>query len=263
MEGSAELIRLAAGGSRAAQIGLVDLAIAAGASGQMRQIESLMAAETWARLASSVGEAPEHRALVGVLLARAEFEASRGAVDMTGWYVGEAKRVLKLLAALGDPDANAAIEELGGRDRQHPEPDAVLMANLTKAANGDFDALATLFDDAYALIGSPACEPLEAFTACELYARLGASQGDSGHIRRLAGIMLKRAEWEHNEGSAELAAAAVSDAVSLLTILVDAGDTAMAPWLSLVVETAPRNCVVKAAATFPTVLRFIDPEGNC
>ena len=264
MDGEAELIQQAAGGSLAAHLGLVDLAIAAGASGEVRQIESLIAAETWARLAASAGGVAEHRALVGVLLARAEFEDDRFNQSMVTWYRGEARRILKLLIAMDDPDAAQALVEIGPAiDVQHHDPDVSLMADLSKAAKGDLLILAALFDEAYNRLGTDGCDPLEALTVCELYARLGASVGDGGHMRRLAGTMLKRAEWEYADGSSIIADAAISDAAVVLSILIECGDTTMVPWLSLMVEGQRRLAVAAAICARPSILRFVEPEGNC
>ena len=148
MRADPDLIQEAAAGSASAQLGLADAAIKAGAEGFVRQLESLIAAETWARLAAAIGGAEEQRALVGVLLARADFEVRHGGIGMSAWYENEARRVLKLLVALDDPNAKSALDELGPVDDDHEGPDIQNVAQLAAAARGDVNALCLLRDDA-------------------------------------------------------------------------------------------------------------------
>ena len=259
-----DLIQQAAAGSTSAHLGLVDLAIAAGACGSCRQIESLAAAETWARLAAAGGGKDENRALVGVLLARAEFEIGRCAVYNAQWYEGEARRVLKLLMALDDADARQALEELGAPpEGEHHEPDLLVFTNLAAAARGDLAALGSLCDEAFRLLHDGQSDPIEALTAGELYARLASASGDADQMRRLAGVLLKRAEYEYREGWAALADNAVAEATVLLSILVDTGDHSMASWLSMLVNESPMPAIATATRHRPTILKFIEPQGTC
>lgn len=264
MAADPDLIQQAAAGSASAQLGLVDLAIAAGASGTLRQIESLISAETWARLAAANGGVDEQRALVGVLLARAEFEIRRCSVDGAAWYEGEARRILKLLVALDDADARQALVDLGEPGETQPEPPtADDLAILSSAARGDLHALDALSEQAMSLYYSGAANALEALTVAELYAHLGATSGNSGLMRRLAGVRLKRAEFEYGEGFSALGDAAVADAAVLLSIMVDCGDAPMAPWLQILANDAPKSAVAAAVRGRPTILKFIEPEGTC
>ncbi|WP_426256054.1 hypothetical protein [Sphingomonas sp. DC2300-3] len=259
-----DLLQQAAAGSASAQLNLVDLAIAAGASGAVRQIESLIAAESWARLAAANGGIEEQRALVGVLLARAKFEVERCSVDGAAWYDGEARRILKLLVALDDADAQVALDELGEPGGAQPEaPDAQELALLSAAARGDIYALDALSEQAMSLFYSGAANALEALTVAELYARLGATSGNSGLMRRLAGVRLKRAELEYRDGSDALGDHAVTEAAVLLSIMVDCGDASMASWLQILVNDAPKSALSDAVRGRPTILKFIEPEGIC
>lgn len=259
-----DLLEQAASGSVAAHLGLVNLAIAAGASGAVRQIESLIAAETWARLAAANGGIEEQRALVGVLLARAEFEVVRCSMDGAAWYDGEARRVLKLLVALDDADAQRALDEMGEPAEDQPEgPDAQELALLSAAAQGDIYALDALSEQAMSLFYSGAANALEALTVAELYSRLGAASGNSGLLRRLAGVRLKRAELEYRDGSEALGDDAITEAAVLLSIMVDCGDASMAHWLQILVNDAPMSALKGAVRHRPTILRFIEPEGAC
>lgn len=264
MQEGSDLIQLAATGNVAAQLGLVDHAIAAGAAGTCRKIEALAAAETWARLAAAGGGADESRALVGVLLARAEFEVGRCSVYNAQWYEGEARRVLKLLVSLDDEDAKQALEELGEPpEGEHNAPDVLVFKNLSAAAKGDLTALGSLCDEAFRLLQVGGTDPIEALTAGELYARLGSVSGDADQMRRLAGILLKRAEYEYGEGWAALADNAVAEAAVLLSILVDTGDQSMASWLSILVTESALPAIVTAARHRPTILKFLEPQGTC
>jgi hypothetical protein len=264
MSADHDLIQNAASGSLAAHLGLVDRAMAAGAAGTCRQIESLAAAETWARLAAAAGGRDENRALVGVLLARAEFEIGRCAAYNAQWYEGEARRVLKLLVAMDDADARQALEELGEPpEGEHDEPDVLVFTNHAAAARGDIAALGSLCDEALCLLHGGQSDPIEALTAGELYARLGSVSGDSNQMRRLAGVLLKRAEYEYREGWAALADNAVAEAASLLSILVDTGDHSMVAWLSMLVNESPITAIAAAIRQRPTILKFIDTEGAC
>lgn len=264
MNGDGDLIQQAASGSAAAQLGLVSLAIAAGESGAVRQIESLIAAETWARLAAANGGVDEQRALVGVLLARTEFEIERAAVDSAAWYEGETRQVLKLLVALNDADAEKALAEMGVSNREHTSFASVEdMALLAAAARGDLQALDTLSEQAMSLFYAGHANAIEALTVAELYARLGATLGDAGLMRRLAGVRLKRAELEYRDGVAVLGDHAFTEAAILLSIMVDGGDASMAPWLTALLDDAPKAPLTAAVRHRSSILKFVEPQGSC
>ena len=179
MNGDGDLLHQAAHGSKEAQLGLVDLAIAAGAAGAVRQIESLIAAETWARLAAANGGKDENRVLVGVLLARGDFEASRSAVSAAAWYEGEARRVLVILAEAGDEDAELALQELGPAGRPKERQIASdLHKHLVAAGSGEASAFRALYNFAAESILAGRVDAAEALVAGELYARLGMAAGD-------------------------------------------------------------------------------------
>lgn len=264
MEGEANLIQLAASGSTAAQLSLVDLAIAAGTTGAIRRVESLIAAETWARLAAANEGIAEQHALVGVLLTRATFEVERASVDGAAWYDEEARRILKVLVAIDDEDARKALADLGEPGPTQPVgPDVQELAMLCAAARGDLSALDALSEQAMSLVGSGEANALEALTVAELYARLGASSGNAGLMRRLAGVMLKRAEYEYREGWSALGDNALTEAALLLSIMVDDGEPSMAPWLRFLLDDAPKTAIAAAVRFRPTILKFIEPEGMC
>jgi hypothetical protein len=82
-------------------------------------------------------------------------------------------------------------------------------------------------------------------------------------MRRLAGVLLKRAEYEYREGWAALADNAVAEAAVLLSILVDTGDHSMASWLTALAEEAPLPAIATAARNRATILQFVSPMGAC
>ncbi|MGJ3629812.1 hypothetical protein AB5I41_28810 [Sphingomonas sp. MMS24-JH45] len=101
---------------------------------------------------------------------------------------------------------------------------------------------------------------LEALTVAELYARIGHAgrcRADAPAGRRSS----IRAELEHQDGQAALSAAAVTEAIVLLSILVDCGDASMAKWLQIVVSEASKAALSAAVRSRPTILKFVEFEG--
>lgn len=259
-----DLIQQASRGSTSAQLRLVSLAIDAGAAGAIRQIEALTAAETWARLAAAAGGAAENRTLAGVMLARCEFEANRRLPANADWYEAEARRVLQPFASSGDEQASAAIVALGKPKADvHTAPQPAVLVDLAAAAKGDLNALAALHDMSDENLAQRFSETWEALTAGELYARLGAQSGDAGHIKRLAGTLLKRADQEYQDGIVALGDNAVAEAAVLLALLIDTGDRSVSQWLAMIVDNCARRVVARAALHRPTILAFMAPEGAC
>ena len=264
LSGEGDLIRQAASGSAAAQLSMVDCAMSAVGCGPKSQLEALAAAETWARLAAANGGIDEQRALVRVLLSRAEFEVHRAAPDGAAWYEGEARRILKLLVALDDQEAAQALVELGPVKGEQPEcPSAQTLATLAAAACGDLTAIDTLCEEAYTFFQTGQANATEALTIAELYARMGAASGHGGLMRRLAGVLLKRAELEYQDAAWAEGDALVTEAAVLMSIMVDCGDLSVAPWLELLVVDAPRTALASSVVSRPTILKFIEPEGSC
>lgn len=244
--------------------GLIDSAIRQCATGRTRPIEALSAAETWARLAAANGGADELRSLVQVLLARIDFEVTRASVESATWYEAETRRILKLLVAMDDEEARRVLVELGGADQPETDPpsphDLTLMS---AAANGNIDALDALAEQAMTLFHAEGASALETLTIAELYARLGATAGSSALMRRLVGILMKRSEVEYRHGLNVLGDEAYAEAVVVMSIMNDCGDTTMAPWLRSLVEDAPRQPLARAIQRRATILKFVEPEGCC
>ncbi len=264
MHGDGDLVRQAATGNVAAHLSLVDVAIAAGAAGTCRQIESLAAAETWARLAAAVGDVGGHRALAKVLRARSEYEVGRSSVYNAQWYDAEARRVLKVLVALDDEDAKRTLDEMGAPlEGDEHETDVLAFTTLAAAAKGDLNALTSLYDEAFRILHTGQSDPIEALTAGELYARLGSASGDADQMQRLAGALLKRAEYEYDQGWPALADNAVAEAAVLLAILIENGEPSMASRMVLLMEFAPMTAIAVAARYRPDVLKYVETQGTC
>lgn len=263
MSSGGNMLEEAAGGSCAAQLALVDSAIEAGKTGAVRQLEALIAAETWARLAAANGSGDERRALVRVLLAREEFELDRARLDNAQAYKDEACRVLGLMAAEADEAAQRMLSELARGDAVQHGSINPLDQMMSAAARGDMAALGELYDFAMGRLIDGDVDPLEPLVVGELYARLGSAVGDADHMRRLAGVMLKRAEYEYQFGWSALADSAVTEATVLLSLLVDGGDTSLACWLRILANEASRQAIAPAAQLRPSILSFIEPEGTC
>lgn len=259
-----DLIQQAAQGSKEAQLGLVDLAIAAGAAGAVRQIESLAAAETWARLAAANGGREENRVLVGVLLTRGDFEASRSAVSAATWYEGEARRVLMMLAEAGDEDAQLALQELGpARDLQEGQPAPNLNEHLVAAGSGEASAFRALYEFAAESILAGRVNAAEALVAGELYARLGMAAGDYEQAECLSAILVARAQYERELGCAALADAAAGEAAIRMAVLADQGNAKVATWLAELARSPIQAGVVAATEFAPTILKYMHVEGTC
>lgn len=250
MASGAELLRQAAEGSVAAQLGLIDLALAAGASGFVRQIEGLIAAETWARLAASAGGESERRALAGVLLARAEFEEARSNDYNANWYRDEAN---KLLGACEDDSASPGDD---------PAADQ-LARRLEGAAKGNLVALCQLYDAAAQRILADKGDPIEALVAGELYSRLGSESGDADQLVRLSAILIARSRYEFDAGAYGPAASAIGEAAIILAGLAETGNTEAASWLAEASHSMLSLGIAAAAKFQPAILKYIPSRGNC
>lgn len=111
---SADLLTLAASGSREAQSALVDLALSMDNASRPRPIEALAVAEQWARCASRHGELVDLRRLASVLMMRANYERLHGSVDFATCLDAEALGLLDIAADDGDEAAGRALAEAAG-----------------------------------------------------------------------------------------------------------------------------------------------------
>jgi len=248
----------------------MEQAMIASTVSSVRPVEALISAEIWARFASCTGGRAEVRMLANVLLVRASFELDRGVIPNARWYQHEATERLLSLAAAGDDQAGATLVALadsvipgGEESAADPQAQETFRQQVSAAAHGDVTALSALFEEAIRSMKSGECDALEALTAAELYSRLGSSTGDVGQLRRLAGVLVTRGEYESNGGCPTIARIAMSEATELSSVLVDAGDAEMMPYLEQLLAGKLKPSAVVAAIARPTVLHFIEPEGNC
>lgn len=263
MAADPDLIQQAATGSVAAQLGLIDVALAAGANGTCRPIESLVAAETLARLAAANGGSDESRALIGVLLARAEFELSRDAIYNAEWYHGQARGVLQNIADAGDPDAAAVLAQVDDEMPAATTLDGALQAHLRAASQGDLASLTALYDMAAESIIAGQGDLLEALVVAELYARMAAAIGGERHFRRLIAILTARARYEREIGSTPLEQIVTAEAAALMVAAVEGGDRQVLPWLAALVAQPANRGIIAAAVQIPELLNYMPAEGTC
>lgn len=96
------LLAQAAHGSREAQAALVDVIVSADTPLRTRQIEALIGAELFARMAAQHGELEDLRRLAGVLMMRASYEREHGCVTLAASLDAEALSLLEMGADDGD-----------------------------------------------------------------------------------------------------------------------------------------------------------------
>lgn len=237
---------------------LRDVARHAGETGQVSRIEGLAAAECYARLAASVGTADDRRALVTLLLIRAD-ELAR----MNHPHAGlrrEATHHLKALADAGDDLAGAELLTLANGPGLLPDLPAEtsdsIAATFAAAARGDVTALLGMADAAIAMtaFGSPRFDGL---VQAEQYARLAAQMGSLPATMALAAILLLR--WD--DGVAGGLDHAV-EALGLALPLVEAGHAPAAVLLSTALLDIFPADLTYLIGHLPALLAHISPEGT-
>jgi hypothetical protein len=126
-------------------------------------------------------------------------------------------------------------------------------STLEQASRGCPLALSALLDQTLALGDDGTVRPVEALACAELLARMAASHGELVDFRRLASVLMMRANFERRHGSADHAATLDAEALGILDIAADDGD-----------ELAGR-VLAEAASVMPAapfeLLRTIKAEG--
>ena len=257
----AGLIDLAASGDTVAQRVLADAALRAEA---LRPVERLTAAEMWARLAAAGGGLGDSLAFADVLLIRARFELDRQSPNVAASYFEQARDVLEPLRSLGMDGAAERLRELPDREPSCvDETPAELYELLRASASGDRTATDRLAAHAVALFNAADCDRVIPLMEAEVFARLGASTGDPAQLRRLAGVLFKRAELEDGAGNVPRAHGAAAEALVILTDLIGAGENEHEDIFDALAGTSFRPAVASAAQQAPAVLARLTPEGSC
>ena len=126
-------------------------------------------------------------------------------------------------------------------------------STLVQASHGCPLALSALLDQTLALGDDGTVRPVEALACAELLARMAASHGELVDFRRLASVLMMRANFERRHGSVDHAATLDAEALGILDIAADDGD-----------ELAGR-VLAEAASVMPAapfeLLRTIKAEG--
>ena len=110
---------------------------------------------------------------------------------------------------------------------------------LDQAARGCPAALSALLDQTLALGDDGTVRPVEALACAELLARMAASHGELVDFRRLASVLMMRANFERQHGSFDHAATLDAEALSILDIAADDGDELAGRVLAEVASVMP------------------------
>ncbi len=134
---------------------------------------------------------------------------------------------------------------------------------LNNAARGNLAAIDRAADELLFWLGQPQAPEGETLCVLERILRAGAATGNAVLCRRLAGVLLKRADYEYAAKSWATAETAVTEAAVLLNCLVDTGETALSPWLAEVAKMLPPRALARATVHRPTMLFYVQPQGSC
>ena len=248
-----------ANGSAAALSNLRDIARRAGETGQVSCVESLAAAECYARLAAAVGTTQDRRELVSILLVRAEQLAR---VNLPHAALRrEAAEHLTVLAASDDDLAAAQLNALcyvpALSDTLPAETAANIASTFVSAARGDAEALIGMADAAMAmtLCGHPKFEGL---IQAEQYTRLAAQVGNRSAKSALAGVLLLR--WSMGDALSDRDHAV--EAFGILLQVIDDGDDAVAAMLSVAMCDLPAPDLTYFVRHHPQLLAHCSPGGS-
>jgi hypothetical protein len=224
--------------------------------------DALMIAETMGRMAAISGDEADIRLLGDILLARAGHERDRGNEESAAYYEADAWKQFRALADRNDPDALATLAIL-------PEPrfdvgnyDGI-DGRLSAAANGDMAALAALYDHAAKLLAVGGISLADALATREILARLAVASGDTAHFWRFVETMLDRDDFERKAGNRAGAESARSEALVALGALADGGDAEAPEWIERLASAPADVAVSQAIIERPTIMRFINAQGEC
>lgn len=250
----------------AAQLSILrDLCLEAGEEGHVTADEATQAALTYARLAASIGAAPEAMAAATLLMDRAQDAAAAGAVSAAEAFLQEAALRYYAAASIGDTDAQARL--LGVLS--HPlyrEPTTAeveqffsINAMLRDGALGDRGALRAM---AYGSIMNTDAMGLRCIVTAEQFTRLAASDGTRLSAMGLVAVLYLRASWEaQSGGSIAHGATAAAEAISIANAWALEGDQEARSRCGMMVEHLSPAMFALVAQQFPTALFYRNFEG--
>jgi len=235
-------------------------------------IETTAIAEVHSRFAAAIGGAYDWRNLGHVLMLKgaAALDAGDGATNALSQT--EAAWWLDRAADAGDEDAavdlNRLIEtmtavdislSLRWRDAAYGAARKRMSDIYHDALMGDTTALDDLYDDAI-LDRYNIRPPVVSLAQAEMFARIGAASGTVEDLRRLAGTLMVRANYDHDNAGLQSAVAPAVEAIVILYDLVDGGaDDAL---LTQAIGSIPSVILKHAVAERPFLLLFATPEGG-
>lgn len=241
-----------------------DFAIEQAARDTYPLLESLIAAECYARFASAIGDANDRHALARVLLDRVYERAKRGLSSER--YLAEVAHNLQVLADAGNADAADQLDKLGiGQIWQGDEEVAQGIrdseAAFAKAAHGDAQTLIGLID-VVAARKAPGSLSFGDLVYIEHIARIGSESRDPVLLEQLALILCERRKFELRQATRPgLADSLGIEAVSIIVDLAlrDCGKNEL---LDRAMSEMTWREVVSYATAVPTLLAVIAPMGR-
>jgi hypothetical protein len=270
----ADMLRAADGDTTAFE-GMMRYALKAAEVQAIPDLEGLVAADFWGRLASAFGGPLPLCMLAEVLLKRSEYERRHGTAERALWHAAEAVRRLNQAADAGEEGAGTRLAEIvGGLD-----PDALVLARQVStgeglainegydcvfraAATGDVEALGCMIDEAIKAADLPGVEPLETVTLLENVGRLGAATNDPELTRRLAGGMFLRGELDR-ETDPEAGELREIEALGILASMVERNMPGGREAFTKAEAALEPRTVSRAAKMIPRVLAALSHGGSC
>jgi hypothetical protein len=265
----------AADGDTSAYEGMMRYALEAAEAKAIPDLEGLVAADLWGRIAAAFGGPLPLCMLAEVLLKRSEYERQYGTPERVLWHAAEAVRRLIQAADAGEEGAGARLAEIvDGLD-----PAALVLAShistgeglavsedydrtFRAAAVGNVEALDLMLDEAMQAASLPGVDPIETATIVETITRLGAAVNDPSLTRCLAGGMFLRGQLDR-ETDAEAGERREVEALGILASMIERGMAGGREAFAKAEATLARRTLTLAAWTNPSVLAALTYEGSC
>ncbi len=242
---------------------LRDFAIEQAAGDTYPLLESLIAAECYARFASAIGDPDDRKALALILQARIDELETRGYSSER--HLAEVAHHFQVLADAGDAEATDQLARLEIGPVWHADEEVARdirasEAEFSRAAYGNTQALTSLID--VVVSGkTPGTVSFGDLVYIEHIARVGSESGNPELLERLAMILCARRKFELHQGTnPRLADSLGVEAVSIMVDLAlrDCGKNDL---LHQAISEMTWRDVQDYAAAVPALLAFIAPMG--